>query len=103
MANLPLEISQSMYDEPQEAPAVILIVDDEPAVCEVIAASLDGDFRVECAYSAEEALQSLATRRIDLALIDWLLPDRPGIEVAQRFVADGAQVIIMSGALDAED
>jgi hypothetical protein len=32
-----------------------------------------------------------------------LLPGRPGVEVAKCFAADGAAVIIMSGALDAEE
>jgi DNA-binding response OmpR family regulator len=107
MANLPSttvskNFAEQSYD--YQCQAVVLIVDDDSDVCEVIAASLTArDFRIECAYSAEEALQRLATGRIDLALIDLLLPGGPGVEVAKRFAADGAAVIMMSGALDAEE
>jgi DNA-binding response OmpR family regulator len=98
------DFAEQLYDEQQQPRTVVLIVDDDPDVCEVIAASLtETDFRIECAYSGEEALQRLATGRIDLALIDLLLPGEPGVEVARRFAADGPAVIIMSGALDAEE
>jgi DNA-binding response OmpR family regulator len=96
--------ARPLYDEEQKPRPVVLIVDDDPDVCGVIVASLaQKDFRIECAYSAEEALQRLATGRIDVALIDLLLPGGPGVEVAKRFAANGASVIIMSGALDAEE
>jgi DNA-binding response OmpR family regulator len=82
----------------------VLIVDDDPDVCAVMVASLaQKGFRVECVQSAEEALQRLTKGRIDLALIDLLLPGGPGLEIARRFADNGASVIVMSGALDAEE
>jgi CheY-like chemotaxis protein len=94
--------AEQLHDE--RSGAVMLVVDDNPDICEVIVSSFaETDFRIECAYSAEEALRRLASDRIDLALIDLLMPGRPGVEVAKRFAAGGAAVIVMSGALDAEE
>jgi DNA-binding response OmpR family regulator len=83
---------------------VVLIVDDNSDLCEVVTTSLaEQDFRIECAYSADEALRMVGRERIDLALIDLVLPGAPGTEVAERLAAHGAAVIMMSGALDAEE
>jgi DNA-binding response OmpR family regulator len=91
-------------DQEQKPRAIVLIVDDDPDVCAVMMAALSQrGFRVECAHSGEDALQTLATGRIDVALIDLLLPGGSGVEIAKRFAADGASVIVMSGALDAEE
>jgi DNA-binding response OmpR family regulator len=91
-------------DQEQQPRATVLIVDDDPDVCAVIMASLSQrGFRVECAHSAADALQTLATGRIDVALVDLLLSGGSGVEIAKRFAAGGASVIIMSGALDAEE
>jgi DNA-binding response OmpR family regulator len=101
---VPSVFAEQVCHEQQTEQAMVLIVDDNADVCEVISAFLtEEDFRIECAYSAQEALQRLATGRVDLALIDLLLPGGSGVEVAERFAANGAAVIIMSGALDAEE
>jgi DNA-binding response OmpR family regulator len=96
--------AEQSHDDRQEPRAVVLIVDDDRDVCAVMAASLSKrDLRIECAHSAEEAVERLASGRIDLAVIDLLLPGGSGVELAKRFAAKGAAVIITSGALDAEE
>ena len=65
--------------------AQILVVEDEREIRELIALHLrrDGHALLE-AESAEEARELLATERIDLALIDWMLPGESGISLVKH-------------------
>ena len=66
-------------------PATILVVEDEPAILELISASLrHAGHAVVSAESAEEALRLIGSALPDLALIDWMLPGVSGIELARR-------------------
>lgn len=63
----------------------ILVVEDEDAIREMLAMVLEqADFQVTAAASAEEALQSLAENRVDLLVLDWMLPGISGVELARR-------------------
>ena len=63
----------------------ILIVDDERAVRELVAAALTrAGFEVRMAGSAEEALTLEAHRPVDLLLTDVILPNINGAELAKR-------------------
>lgn len=65
--------------------ATILVVDDEPDIREVISFSLEGaGFRVIQAGHADEARKVLSTESPDLILLDWMLPGRSGLELAQQ-------------------
>lgn len=68
-----------------QAMNTILIVDDEPDIREVIRFALEAD--EYCALEAghaEEARKLLATTQPDLILLDWMLPGRSGLELAQE-------------------
>jgi two-component system phosphate regulon response regulator PhoB len=69
--------------------AQILIVDDEAAIRQMLAFTLAGDGHT-CleAGDAEEAQQTMASRRPDLLLLDWMLPDSPGVDIARRLRRD---------------
>jgi DNA-binding response OmpR family regulator len=84
---------------------VILVVDNDPAVCDVIAAALaEAEFRVECVYSGDDALQRLKGERVDLAVVDMFLGDGiDGIDLAPRVLGAGGAVIMTSGALAADE
>ncbi|MBM3744293.1 MAG: sigma-54-dependent Fis family transcriptional regulator [Acidobacteria bacterium] len=60
----------------------ILVIDDEPDVCESLEAllGLEG-YDVEMALTAAEGLRKMETRIFDLVLLDLMLPDRSGMEV----------------------
>lgn len=61
------------------------VVEDEPAILELISASLrHAGHAVISAESAEEALRLIGSSLPDLALIDWMLPGVSGIELARR-------------------
>ncbi len=63
----------------------ILIVDDEPALVDVITTYLrDEGFSVEHRGDGESALERLLSERFDLALLDLNLPKLSGIELFKR-------------------
>jgi len=63
----------------------ILVVEDEDAIREMLVMVLEqADLNVTAAASAEEALQSLAENRVDLLVLDWMLPGISGVELARR-------------------
>lgn len=69
--------------------ANILLVEDEPAIQELLAFNV-----LQCGFRAIQALDvSSAAAEInralpDLILLDWMLPDTPGVEFARRLRAD---------------
>lgn len=64
---------------------VILVVEDEPALVALIRYNLEQEgFDVVETESGEEALLIVAERNVDLALLDWMLPDISGIEICRR-------------------
>ena len=69
--------------------ATILVVEDEPAIQELVAFNLQqaGHLPVS-AHSAEQALAVLRQALPDLILLDWMLPGISGVELARRLKAD---------------
>lgn len=65
--------------------AIILVVDDEPDIREVIRFALENaEFQVIEAGHADEARRLLSQETPDLILLDWMLPGRSGLELAQQ-------------------
>lgn len=63
----------------------LLIVDDEQANIQVLGAMLGNlGFEILPATNGEQALRRLAARRVDLILLDLLLPGMDGLEVCRR-------------------
>ncbi len=62
-----------------------LIVEDEPALVELIKYNLAKEgYEVAVAGDGEEALLTIEERQPDIVLLDWMLPKLAGIEVARR-------------------
>lgn len=76
----------------------ILLVDDDPVVRDIIKVALEGRYEVLTASNYSEAITYLGDR-IDLALIDYVLPDGDGLDLlkAIRAVRPELSVIIMTG------
>jgi two-component system phosphate regulon response regulator PhoB len=71
-------------------PATVLIVEDEPAILELIAVNLEhAGFETLRAKSAEEAGRLLGDILPDLVLLDWMLPGQSGLSLARRLRGDG--------------
>jgi two-component system phosphate regulon response regulator PhoB len=67
----------------------ILIVDDEPAIRDMVAFALrKGDYEPAHAGDAREAQAAIADRVPDLILLDWMLPGTSGLELARRWRKD---------------
>ncbi|MFC4160845.1 phosphate regulon transcriptional regulator PhoB [Chitinimonas lacunae] len=70
-------------------PANILLVEDEPAIQELIAFNLQqAGHHVVRADSAEAGLTVVRSALPDLILLDWMLPGMSGIEFARKLRAD---------------
>ncbi len=69
--------------------ATILVVEDEPSIQELIAASLQhAGHRVLCADSAEQAAHRVNEALPDVVLLDWMLPGMSGLQYARRLRSD---------------
>jgi two-component system phosphate regulon response regulator PhoB len=65
--------------------ADILVVEDEPSIQELIAASLrKSGYKVRGALNAEEAYRLLTGSLPDVILLDWMLPDGSGPTITRR-------------------
>jgi two-component system, OmpR family, response regulator len=75
-----------MRTDPQgKSAARVLVVDDEPNIADVISIALRyNDYEVETAASGSEAMKAVAASRPDLIVLDVMLPDFDGFEVARR-------------------
>jgi len=88
--------------------ANILVVDDEPDIREVMRFALEGaGFRVHEAGHAEETRKLLGSEGPDLMLLDWMLPGRSGLELAQQLKQSDATcaipIIMVSARGEEED
>ncbi|MDA8092667.1 MAG: phosphate regulon transcriptional regulator PhoB [Betaproteobacteria bacterium] len=69
--------------------ATILLVEDEPAIQELVKFNLQqAGHNVIGALDAEEALRVIHDVLPDLMLLDWMLPGMSGVELARRLRAD---------------
>jgi two-component system, OmpR family, response regulator len=88
----------------------LLLVEDEPTLRDLLAASLRlTGFDVVPAETGAQALDAVRDRRPDLILLDVMLPDIDGFEVARRLregrpsTADGHPPILFLTARDAAE
>lgn len=81
----------------------VLVVEDEPGYREALDVGLSVEgFHVRGAGTLEDARRELAARRVDLVLLDVMLPDGSGIDFC-REIRDTSNVpVIMVSARDAE-
>jgi two-component system phosphate regulon response regulator PhoB len=88
------------------AMSCILVVDDDPAIREMVGMALAREgYEMLEAGSALEARQIIASRKPDLMLLDWMLPGQSGFELARQLHNDNTRSpppVIMLTARDQE-
>lgn len=91
--------SSSSQPIPEKQLGSILIVEDEPALAELISSQLQSEgFQTALAGNINSALQSLKGISFDLVLLDLHLPDGNGLQVLQSLSMDpdAPNVIVMT-------
>ena len=67
----------------------ILVVEDEPAIVELVTFSLrDAGWEVQAVSTVGAAWDAITQRIPDLVLLDWMLPDQTGLRLLGRIRAD---------------
>lgn len=81
----------------------VLVVDDEAAIRDAVAYSLRAEgLQVECREDGSSAVAAVRDNGFDLLVLDVLLPDISGVEVARRVRESSDVPILMLTARDAE-
>ena len=69
--------------------ACILVVEDEPAIAELIGLQLrHGGYECKLAADAAQAQRQVDAELPDLVLLDWMLPGMSGVQLARQWRAD---------------
>jgi two-component system OmpR family response regulator len=89
-------MSQSPPDGRKGPEARLLVVEDEPNICELLAASLRyAGFDVLTASGGAEAVQAAQRHRPDLLVLDVMLPDMDGFDVVRRLRGGGSRIPVL--------
>lgn len=88
--------------------AQILIVEDEPAIQELISVNLTrAGHVVRCASDAEQAREMLLRWLPDLVLLDWMLPGMSGMELTRLLRSEARTrdipIILLSARIEERD
>lgn len=89
-------------------PANILVIEDEPAIQELLALNLtQAGHNPIRALSVEQAQQLMREMQPDLIILDWMLPGMSGIEFARRLKSDeyskGIPIIMLTARGEESD
>lgn len=81
----------------------ILVVDDDIQLCELLKEVLTEEgYDVHCEHCGENALAHMQSNAVDLVLLDVMLPNIDGLQVARRICQRFATPIMMLTALGDE-
>ncbi|MFC3931459.1 response regulator YycF [Streptococcus dentapri] len=81
----------------------ILVVDDEKPISDIIKFNLIKEgYEVITAFDGREALNKYEEEKPDLIILDWMLPELEGLEVAKEIRKSSHVPIIMLSAKDSE-
>ena len=86
--------------------AAILVIEDDEGIQDMRSYSLGPDgFKLHAAFTAKDGWDVIESRQIDLVLLDWMLPDRSGIDLLHRIRKYHSQlpVIMITARAEEED
>ncbi|PFK28310.1 DNA-binding response regulator [Bacillus cereus] len=83
----------------------VLIADDEQDMLKILKAYFEKEgFQVLLAKDGEEALELFYEEKIDLAILDWMMPKRNGITVCQEIKKNSSvKVLVLTAKSENED
>jgi two-component system OmpR family response regulator len=91
MEPMPISVTQAPERQPK-----VLVVDDEASIRALLSATLRlTGFEVRVASGGNEALAAAAEYAPDLVVLDVMMPDLDGFEVAQRLRTSGRPVPVL--------
>lgn len=74
----------------------ILVADDSPEMVQIVSAYLKKDgFTVHTALDGEAALKIFYQEKLDLAIIDWMMPKLDGLEVIKTIKTESTLKVLM--------
>jgi two-component system phosphate regulon response regulator PhoB len=88
--------------------STILVVEDEPAIAELLSVNLGfAGHKVMIAGDAEAAMAMIATELPDLVLLDWMLPGMTGVRLAKKLRSEDrtrdVPIIMLTARTDETD
>jgi len=73
---------------------LVLVVDDDEYICEFIKVLLEKEgFKTEAAFDGGSALEIVRSGKVDLLILDWMMPVLSGFEVLKALQEEGRQNI----------
>lgn len=87
------------------APKKVLVVDDEPTICDLYLKALDKKkYSVEAAHSGQEALNAIAQTQYDFIFLDLKMPGMDGVETFKEIKKKNLRsvVVIVTAYPDSE-
>lgn len=89
-------LRESRVPQPNDSPPEVLLVDDDAALCAMLARYLGGDgFAVVAVHDGEAAVTTLRQRGTGIMVLDIGLPGIDGFEVLRRVRAVSAVPVLM--------
>ncbi|WP_430535557.1 response regulator transcription factor [Listeria rocourtiae] len=83
----------------------VLIADDQKDMLKILCAYFEKEgFTVFQAENGEEALEIFYREKLDLAVLDWMMPGMNGVEVCKEMKASGSvRVMMLTAKSEGED
>ncbi len=76
--------------------AKILLVEDDPTVAQAVVDALEFERHlVECFMDGNEGFERLTAFQYDLAVLDWGLPGKQGVDICREYRAKGGKTPIL--------
>lgn len=97
--------ASAVVDSHASEPLRILVVDDQPVLCDILGMYLTKDsHEVESAHDSDEALEKFSAGTFDLVITDHVMPGRSGTELAAMIKerSPGTSVFLLTGYADAQ-
>ena len=83
------------------ARSVIVVVDDQPIICEMIKCNFENDYDVKTFTSGNDAIKFVSESHVDLVLLDYEMPEMTGygvlVDIRSRHKTMDIPVIFLTG------